>query len=93
MRCHLWMNVKDVMREIFKFMSIMVVIMIDNCFINELWMDFSFCTIIIFRVDIRILRMAVMAMIMLMMVFNVMYLTMMIFMMMFSIVYVLQIFI
>ena len=92
MGCNLWVNVKDVMREIFKLMSVMVVIMVNYCFIDKLWVHFSFYTIVIFRVDIWILWMSMMAMIMLMMLFDMMYLTMMISMMMFSIVDLFEIF-
>ena len=91
MRCHLWMNIEDVMGEIFKLMSVMVVIMVNHCFINKHGMDFCFYAIVIFRVDIWILWMAVMAMIVLVMILNMMYITMMILMMMFSIVDMLEI--
>ena len=76
MRCHLWVNVKYVMRKIFKLMSIMVVIMVNHCFVDKLRVNLSFYTIVIFRVDIWILWMSMMAMIMLMMVFDMMYITM-----------------
>ena len=86
------MNVEHIMREIFKLMSVMVVIVVNHCFIDKHWMNFSFYAVVIFGVDIWILWMGVMAVIMLVMVFNVMYISMMIFMVMLSIVDFLEIF-
>ena len=92
MRCHLWVNVEHVMGEIFKLMPVMIVIVVNHCFIDKYWMNFSFNAVVIFRVDIWILWMGVMAVIMLVMVFDVMYITMVLSMVMLSIVDFLEIF-
>ena len=92
MRCHLWVNVKNVMGEIFKLVSVVVVIMVNHCFIDKLRMNFSFYSVVIFRVDVWILWMPMMTMIMLVMVFDMMNFSMMTSMMMFSIVDLLEIF-